>query len=169
MALTLYQIDRAIEEALEKALTEQLDAETGEILSGSFEELEQLSAARDTKLENIGAYIKNLTAEAAALKSEEEALKRRRQTKEKQIERLKGYVSNSMQNAGQSKFDSPKAVFSFRSSKAVNVLNLEAVPKEFIRTKTEISADKTAIAKLLKAGQAVAGCELLENKSLQIK
>ncbi len=169
MALTLYQIDRAIEEALAIALAEQVDPETGEILYGDFEQLEQLAIARDTKLESIGAYIKNLTAEADAIKAEENNLKQRRQAKEKEIERLKGYVANSMQNAGQSKFESPKAVFSFRKSTSVNVLNLEAVPQEFIKIKTEISADKTAIGKLLKAGQAVAGCELLENKSLQIK
>lgn len=169
MALTLYEIDRAIETALEIALAEQVDPETGEIISGDFEQLEQLAAARDEKFESIGAYIKNLSAEVAALKAEEDTLKQRRQAKEKQIERLKGYVANSMTNAGQNKFESRKVVFSFRSSKSVNVTNLEAVPKEFIKIKTEVSADKTAIGKLLKAGQAVAGCELLENKSLQIK
>ncbi len=166
---TLYQIDKAIQEALEIALAENIDPETGEIISGDFTQLEQLAFAREEKLENTGAYIKNLLADIAAIKTEEDALKRRRQAKEKEIERLKGYIALSMTNAGQDKFESPKVMFSFRKSKAVNVLDLEAVPAEFIKIKTEKSADKTAIGKLLKAGQEVAGCELQENKSLQIK
>ncbi len=166
---TLYQIDRAIEEALDIALAEQIDPVTGEILNGNFEQFERLSAARDEKLENIGAYIKNLTAEAEAIKVEENNLKQRRQATEKRIERLKGYVADSMQNAGQSKFESPKAACSFRKSTKVDVIDLEAIPAEYIKITVEKSANKTEIGKLLKAGQEVPGCVLLENNNLQIK
>lgn len=166
---TLFELDTAIAEALEIALTESIDPETGEILQGGFEQLEQLSAERDTKIENIGAYIKNLTAEADAIKAEEKSLAERRKAKENKIARLKDYVSFSLQNAGQSKFESAKVAFSFRKSTSVNITNLEAVPAEYIKIKEEKTADKTVIGKLLKAGQEIAGCELVEKQSLQIK
>ena len=169
MSRTLYQIDRAIEEALAIALTENIDPETGEILSGDFSQLEELAVERTVKFENIGAYIKNLTAEAEAIKEEEKNLERRRKAKEKEIERLKGFVAYSMTNAGEDKFESPKVAFSFKKSKKVEVLNMEAIPEEYIRVTVKKDADKTAIGKLLKAGQEVPGCVLLENNNLQIK
>ena len=167
--LTLYEIDKAIEMALANALEESIDPETGEILQGGFEELEQLSEARELKLENIGAYIKNLSAQVTMLKTEEDNLKERRQATEKKIERLKGYVSNSLINANQSKFESPKVAFSFRKSTKVEVVNLDLVPEEYIKTEIKKSADKTAIGRLLKADQAVPGCELITSQNLQIK
>ena len=138
--MSLYEIDRAMEMALVKALEESVDPETGEILQGGFEEFEQLSEARELKLENIGAYIKNLSAQVTMLKTEEDNLKERRQATEKKIERLKGYVSNSLINANQSKFESPKVAFSFRRSTKVEVVNLDLVPEEYI--KTEIKQGK---------------------------
>ncbi|MBR5306855.1 MAG: siphovirus Gp157 family protein [Oscillospiraceae bacterium] len=169
MGLTLYQIDSAIKQALDNALAEQIDPETGEIIEGNFDELEQLSVDRTEKIENIGAYIKSLQAEADAIKAEEDNLKRRRRSREKEIDRLKGYVADSLLKNGQDKFKSAKVEFSFKESKSVNVLNLEAVPAEYIRTTIKHEANKTEIGKLLKSGQAVPGCELEIKQNLQMK
>ena len=65
--------------------------------------------------------------------------------------------------------ESPKVVFSFRKSTRVEVVNLDLVPEEYIKTEIKKSANKTAIGKLLKADQAVPGCELIVNHNLQIK
>ena len=168
--MNLYEIDYAIQKALESALETTVDEETGEIIeNNSFEEVEQLMIERDEKIENIGAYIKNLVAEADALKVEEKSLADRRKAKENKIERLKEYLANSMLMAGQTKFESAKVALSFRRSTSVNILDLDAVPEEYRKVKTEISADKTAIGKLLKAGEQIAGTELIEKQSLQIK
>ena len=168
--MNLYEIDLAIQQALEAALETTIDPETGEILEqGNFEELEQLTAERDEKIENIAAYIKNLAAEADAIKAEEKALAERRKAKESKAERLKEYLANSMLIAGQTKFESAKCALSFRRSTSVNILDIDAIPEEYRKIKTEISADKTAIGKLLKAGEQIAGAELVEKQSLQIK
>ena len=54
--MNLYEIDAAI--------TALVDPETGEI--SDFDAFDQLSMARDQKIENIALYYKNLVADAAA-------------------------------------------------------------------------------------------------------
>ena len=51
------------------------DQETGEILDS--DRLDQLEMERDTKIENIALYIKNLTADAEALKAEKQSFAER--------------------------------------------------------------------------------------------
>ena len=161
---TLYEINREIEEVIANAV----DPETGEI-TGDLSSLETLEMARDEKIENTGLYIKNLAADIEQLKNEENALKQRRQIKEHRIDRLKQYVSYSLQNAGQKKFETPRLSLSFRKTTAVDIDDMDKLPEEYRRTKTEIRADKTAISKAIKNGVEVDGARLVERLSLQIK
>ena len=57
--MTIYEIDQAIMECV--------DIETGEIID--TEQLDKLQMERDTKLENVACWIKELTAEAEAIKA----------------------------------------------------------------------------------------------------
>ena len=79
---TLYEINNAILECC--------DTETGEILD--VERLQQLQLEKGQKIEGVALYIKNLDAEAAALKTEEAALAERRKAKENKAKRLKGTI-----------------------------------------------------------------------------
>ena len=87
--MTLYEIDKAIQEALEGAV----DPESGEIID---EELlaayDQLRMDRDQKVENIGLYIKNLEADAAAIKAEAKNLTARAKAAENKAEHLRNYM-----------------------------------------------------------------------------
>ena len=58
--MTIYEIDQAIMECV--------DLETGEIID--TEQLDKLQMERDAKLENVACWIKDLKAEAEALKAE---------------------------------------------------------------------------------------------------
>ena len=78
MSMSLYHIDQAI-----LAL---VDPETGEIMDG--EAFDQLQMERETKLENIALWIKNLKAENAAIRQEEKALAERRKAGENKVERI---------------------------------------------------------------------------------
>ena len=62
--MTIYEIDQAIMNCV--------DAETGEIID--TERLDKLQMERDAKLENVACWIKDLKAEAEALKAEKQAL-----------------------------------------------------------------------------------------------
>lgn len=166
--MTLFDIDRGIAEAIEK-LFDSVDPETGEIEPGSAEELEALQEARAAKLDGCGAYIKNMEAEAEAIKAEADKLKKRADQKKKNAERLKEYVKQSLQASGETRFETARVVFSFRSSEQVNITDLEKIPEEYKVTKTEVQADKAAIKKALKSGAEIEGAALVQNQNLQVK
>ena len=73
------------------------DQETGEILDS--DRLDQLEMERDTKIENIALYIKNLTADAEALKAEKQSFAERQKAAENKAELLKKYLATYL--AGQ--------------------------------------------------------------------
>ena len=79
------------------------DQETGEILDS--DRLDQLEMERDTKIENIALYIKNLTADAEALKAEKQSFAERQKAAENKVESLKKYLATYL--AGQ-KFSTPR-------------------------------------------------------------
>lgn len=67
--MNLFEINAAIEDAIERML-DSVDPETGEVNEEDAKALEELQAAKKDKLDNIGAFIKNLQAEAEALSEE---------------------------------------------------------------------------------------------------
>lgn len=161
---SLYEINSNIEEIISRMYEEM--EETGEISEETTDKLTWLKEERDTKIENIGCYIKNLKSEAEAIKEEEKRLKARREAKENLMERLKFYVSRTLD--GQ-KFESPRVAFSYRKSEAVAILDESAIPEVFMKVKTETVPDKVKIKEALKAGEAVPGTDLEVKNNLQIK
>lgn len=154
--MNLYEIDREILSCI--------DAETGEILD--LERLETLQMERGQKLENIALWIKNLKAEAAALKAEKDAFAEREKQAKAKIESLSAYLTDAL---GGQKFSTSRVAVSFRSSEAVEIVDETAIPKEYIREKIETTPDKTAIKEAIKSGVAIAGAQLVKNQNLQIK
>lgn len=160
--MTLWEIDKRINEILENDF--YIDEETGEVFLP--ENLDDLSVERTEKIENIALYIKNLKSEAEAIKSEVESLKSRADIKKKKAERLTDYLDKIL---GGEKLETPKVALSYRKSTSVNIENEEIIPDEFMTIKTEKKPNKVAIAKSLKNGETVIGCELVEKQNLQIK
>ena len=160
--MTLYEINKAIEDAFYSAM----DPETGEIISEeALEALDKLEEARADKVENIALFVKNLSAEAEAIKAEEEKLYARRKTAENRAKWLKDYLSNML---GGEKFKSARCSISFRNTKAVNITNAAAIPEEFLIPQ-EPKVDKRGIGKALKDGVVINGAELEERRSIVIK
>ena len=157
--MTLYEIDKAIEDAILNAV----DKETGELI-GDLSLLDELRIERDIKIENIGLYIKNLTSEAERIKEEERVLHERRKVKENKADRLKMYLSDALQG---NKFETARVAMSFRKSTSVEIQDVDKLPEKFCKTKIE--PDKTAIKTALRAGVEIAGAELVEKQNLQIK
>lgn len=152
--MKLYEIDQAIMGLVD---------ETGEIID--IEAFDSLQMERDAKIENIALYIKDLRAEAEALKAEKIAFAERQKVAEKKVESLKNYLAYALK--GQA-FKSTKAVVSFRKTQQVDVPDIYALDENFLRYK-EPEADKTAIKEAIKAGQTVKGATLIENTSVIIK
>ena len=155
----LYQIRQEIE-----GFEFECDPETGELLNAP--EWDKLNMAYEEKVENIACYIKNLVSDIACFRAEENNLAARRKAAEKKVEFLKRLLLDNMD--GQ-KFSTVKCSVSFRRSEAVQVDDVNKVPVEWLRTKTTVEPDKTAIKAALKDGQEITGCKLVENTSVQIK
>lgn len=164
MGFSLYEIDQAVLSVLENGLV--FDEETGEVL---FDEdnFEQLEGERNAKLEAVALYVKSLDAEAAAMKAEETALKKRRETRERKAERLRTYVADSMTLFGDPKIETARVALSFRKSEAVEITDANALRPDF--WKYTAAVDKSAIKKAIKAGEVVEGAAIITRQNLQIK
>ena len=158
--MTIYEIDQAI--------TECVDLETGEIID--TEQLDKLQMERDTKLENVACWIKDLKAEAEALKNEKQALAERQRVAENKAESLKKWLAYALQGE---KFKTPKCVISFRKTEAVEVTDegLNNLMKEHdeLLTYKAPEPNKAAIKQALKDGLSVEGVQLVQNTSVIIK
>ena len=148
---------------IEEEIMDCVDMETGEIID--IERLDQLQMDRDSKIENIALYIKNLLSDAEGIKAEKENLAQRQKVAENKANSLKKYLSGYL--AGQ-KFSTARVAISFRKSESVNIKDSTAIPKEYLKYK-DPEPDKTAIKSVLKSGKAVPGAELVQNQNIQIK
>lgn len=162
--MTLYEIDKAIVIATEMAV----DPETGEINDEAMlQTLEQLKIDREHKIENIGCYVKNLEADAKAIKEESRNLAARAKAAENKAEHLRQYMQFCL---GEEKFQTPRLSVSFRHTKKVEVDAdmLDAIPDQYLRFK-DPEPDKKAIGDALKAGEVIPGCGLVDSVSMIIK
>ena len=153
--MTIYEIDQAIMKCV--------DLETGEIID--TEKLDKLQMERDAKLEGVACWIKDLKAEAEALKNEKLALAERQRVAENKAESLKKWLAYALDGKA---FKSTRASVSFRKSQAVEIADIYKVDENYLRSK-EPEADKTSIKEAIKAGKTVAGATLVENTSVIIK
>ncbi len=153
--MNLYEIDDAILECV--------DLETGEIFDA--EKFEQLEIERETKIENICCWIKNLKAEAEALKAEKDAFAQRQKSAENKMESLKRYISAYLDGE---KFKTAKVAVSFRKSESLEILEGANIPDEYLRFK-EPEVNKVELKKALKAGERFDGVQLVENLNIQIR
>lgn len=171
----LYDIDQRLVTLLE----EHFDIEDG-VLCETEEELakkiDEVSLDLDTKIENIGCYIKNLESDIEALKKEEDNLKARRKSAENKIEGLKRYLNGYLmacfpkdEDRAKWKFKTAKVVLGYRKSNSVEVPDIEKLDKNFIKVKTEVVPDKTAIKDAIKNGEEVKGAFIKQNINLNIK
>lgn len=160
--MNLYEMNAQIEELSERLV----NTETGEIDEAVMKELDELNMARDEKLEGCGIVIKNLAAECIGLKYEIDALKERMASKERRMDNMMRYVDNNLRGE---KFETSKVAFSYRKSQSVDVVNEEAVPDALCKYETTRKPVKTEIKKLLKSGEDVPGCVLVEKNNLNIK
>lgn len=149
--------------------------ENGEIPEEAVKDtLEAIEGEIEIKADNIACMLKNLDADIVAIKAEETRLAERRKTKEKAYERIKQYLSETLQRAGLDKVETARNNISFRKSEAVEID--EEVFMEWARanrgdllTFSAPKANKTEIKKALKSGAEIVGAELVSKNNIQIK
>lgn len=158
--MTLYEIDKEIQ---------ALITDDGEI--EDIERFDALAMERDKKIENVGCWVKNLDAEAAAMREEEKTLAERRHRLESKAERLKAYLDHALDGA---KFESPRVAISYRKSKAVEIQD-EAVFKAWAMDyapallKVAYTIDKTGVKNYIAGGAECPCAVIAERQSMQVK
>ena len=162
--MNLFEVDNAIAN-----FVFEVDEVTGEVKN--FDALDALNMERDRKIEFIALEIKNLDAEARAIKAECESLAERQKAKERKRDNWKRYLENALHGE---KFETPKCSISYRKSTSVAVgKQFEAWAKEnapsLLNVTMVVKPDKTAIKEAIKNGAELVDAELVENVNMQIK
>ena len=159
--MTIYEIDNEIMNCI--------DVETGEVID--TEKLNDLQMERDAKIENVALWIKELKAEAEAIKNEKQALADRQRVAENKAESLKNWLAYALNGE---KFKTAKCSISYRNSESVEVTEegLEALMRdhEDLLTYKTPEPNKKAIKDAIKNdGLTVAGVQLVQKTSTIIK
>ena len=160
----LYEIDQDILDCV--------DVETGEILD--TEKLDALQMERETKLEGVALWVKDLKAEAAAVKEEADKLTARKKALDNKIEGLKNWLLYAL---GGDKLKTARCnVYQTHSQRLavvdeeqlVQYLKLDDDPDRYLRFR-EPELKKDEIKKALKDGEFFPGAALEETESVVIK
>jgi hypothetical protein len=163
-SFSLYEISEKYLNLLDNL---EIDEETGDLLNA--DELEIALSEFDEKSENYALYIKNLKANAEAIKAEQQKLSDRKKSIDQKIEILSDRLGYAMFAFNKTKFETPKVALSFRKSESVNIIDEDVIPALFMLEKTTFEPDKNEIKRALKSGQVISGAEILVKQNLQIK
>lgn len=164
--MTLYEIDAKMRELI--------DPETGELKN--YDDFAALDMERSAKIENTGEYIKNLKAEATAIKAEIDALNARYKAAANRAASLTDYLAAFLSGE---RFTSPRLAISYRKSTALEFEDEWRFVDEARKRGDDWALrykppeiDKTAVKQRLAAGWQPAdelGVKLVERQNIQIK
>ena len=159
----LYDIDQDILDCV--------DDETGEILDTA--KLDALRMEREAKLEGVALWVKDLRAEADAVKAEADKLTARKNALDKKIDGLKNWLTMALDGG---KLKTARCnVYQTHSQRLavadeaglISFLKTLEDPGRFVRYTEELRKDE--IKKALKEGYHIPGAGLEETTSLVIK
>ncbi|MED4586697.1 siphovirus Gp157 family protein [Brevibacillus choshinensis] len=149
-------------------------AELKDLLQDSEDEsfrdtLEALEGAIEEKADNISKIIKEVSAEADAIKAEEKRLADRRRALENRNDYLKHYLEDQMRVASLSKIKTTThTIFIGKNRASVDVLDESLVPEDYWTVPTPV-LNKMAIMDQLSAGVEIPGVGLKQTESLRIR
>lgn len=162
--MKLYEIPSTLRELLDRL---DADPDTGEVDGDALAAYAEYQGQAAEKLEGTACYVRELKAEADAIKAEEERLAKRRKALENKSERLKNYMMPALEAMG-GKVKGVMASVRIGKSQAVTVFDIDALPDAFKRVVTKVDPDKVALKKTLKAGEDIPGAALEDRQSVVI-
>jgi tRNA A37 N6-isopentenylltransferase MiaA len=169
--MKLYEINANLQSLWDEAEHGFVSGAAPELLDQIEDALQRMELDRKTKAVGLACMIKNLEASAEAIAAEELALNTRRKSMERQADWLRSYLAGNLEPGV--KISSPQVAISWRSSQSVQLLvPVDKLPRQFIREKVSVEADKLAIREAFEAGQAssLSGlAEVVTKKSIQLK
>lgn len=143
------------------------NAETAEDMQALEDTISSIADAIEVKGENYAKLIKCLDADNEGIKKEISRLQKAKKANENLVNRLKANMDESLKAVGSDKLKCGTFTFSYRKTKSVEILDLDALPSNY--KAIEYKPDKTAIKKAINDGEAVAGAALVEKNTLQLR
>ena len=133
--------------------------------------LQTIEGQVEVKAGNIANLIKSLEWENQIIKEEEKRLEKRRKSRENTIDRVKGYLQETMIQMGIDKIKTPTRTISIQTNPpAVQITDEDEIPGRFLTLIPEhYEVNKKLISEALKLGEEVKGAELSRGRSLRIK
>ena len=138
----------------------------GEITPEIENEINLIEFTKAEKIDNYARLILANKADILAIESEMERLAKLKRTLVKSNEWLIGSLE---QNIDENGFKTPLFAFKWAKSEAVEILDLNTIPMEYLRTKTSIEPDKVEIKKALKSGLEIKGAYIEQRRKLNLK
>lgn len=152
----LYEIAKDYIGFLESDLPEDEMKDCLESIEGAFEE----------KANNIIAVNETLKSDVAAIDAQIKRLQERKKSIVGNQERLKEYLRYNMDASGLTKIKHPLfSVTLGEPSVTCSILDGSLLPKDYVKTVTASTPNKTAILKALKEGEEIPGAVLSTGKS----
>ena len=159
---TLFEITQ---EAIELASI----LEEGEFTHELQERLSITEGELRDKAINYGKVIKTFEGDITLIDAEIKRLQALKSSKNKVIDRMKESVTTAMVSFHVDVIDTTIMKIFFRKSEAVEIEDENLLPDEYKLSRVVVNPDKIRIKQLLKSGEDVPGCQIVEKLNLQIK
>src|SRR5690606_17217587 len=133
---------------------------------------QQLAITReelDSKAENYVKVIRSVEGDISVIDAEIKRLKEIRDGKSRVVDRMKVALSTAMTVFKVDNIETALMKLFFRKSESVEVLDESLVPEQYKLSSVVVNPDKILIKKIIKSGEDVPGCEIVEKFNLQIK
>lgn len=139
-----------------------------------FKAVDLIDGEMKEKAKNIGMFIENLETTAKAIKEAEQRMAARRETLQRRIASIKGYVLQNMQAAEITKIECDYFVLARQKNPPKCVIDDESkIPLQYMRQPEPVipppAPDKKALLEDMKAGAIFDGCHLEQGERLVIK
>lgn len=160
---TLYELTTEYQELLMIAADPEIDPD---VLADTMEGIE---GEIEIKADGYAKIIRQIEADVAGIKAEEDRLTSRRRSMEANIKRMKESLQAAMQKTGKTKFKTELFSFGIQKNPAsVMIAEGAHIPEEYL-IQQEPKIDKPALKKALKDGAEFPGITLEQSESLRIR
>lgn len=133
-----------------------------------------LNAIKADKQVKLIAYSNVIQRKEALIKGGKEyidIIKNTQKVYEKDIEKMKRNIANSMEKNGVDRYDTPVASFTNRESTVTDTFDESLIPDEYFNETVKVTRtpDKKRIKKAIEDGVNIQGARLIKKNNLQIK
>ena len=162
--MKLYELTEMYQNVWNLIEDEDVDIETLEMALNQIEENIELKA------EGMAKLIKSIDGDIAALKEEENRLAKKRKALENKQKNIKTYLEYQLIGMGIDKVKTPLFTVALQNNPpSVRFIDEALIPEQY-KVRTElVSIPKKLILDDIKEDKEVAGCELVQGKSLRIR